>query len=94
MNNLWEKFWEKSILPAWSLLYFNSLPKGLEDVSTYPQLLAKLLEDPTWTEDDIKKLAGLNLLRVFGKVEQVMIMTHFLLLPSDSYYKCYIVIIS
>jgi membrane dipeptidase len=43
----------------------------LEDVSRYPQLLATLLEDPTWTEEDIKKLAGLNLLRVFAKVEQV-----------------------
>uniref|UniRef100_A0ABD2XK26 Dipeptidase n=1 Tax=Trichogramma kaykai TaxID=54128 RepID=A0ABD2XK26_9HYME len=49
----------------------NFTPSGLEDVSKYPQLLATLLEDPTWTEDDIKKLAGLNLLRVFAKVEQV-----------------------
>ncbi|XP_006621263.2 dipeptidase 1-like [Apis dorsata] len=49
----------------------NFTPTGLEDVSRYPQLLATLLEDPTWTEDDIKKLAGLNLLRVFAKVEQV-----------------------
>ncbi|CAK9811784.1 Putative dipeptidase TRV_05564 [Anthophora quadrimaculata] len=49
----------------------NFTPTGLEDVSRYPQLLATLLEDPTWTEDDIKKLAGLNLLRVFTKVEQV-----------------------
>lgn len=50
---------------------FSSTPTGLEDVSRYPQLLATLLEDPTWTENDIKKLAGLNLLRVFAKVEQV-----------------------
>lgn len=50
---------------------FHSTPTGLEDVSRYPQLLATLLEDPAWTEDDIKKLAGLNLLRVFAKVEQV-----------------------
>ncbi|XP_048267991.1 dipeptidase 1 [Bombus terrestris] len=49
----------------------NFTPTGLEDVSRYPQLLATLLEDPTWTEEDIKKLAGLNLLRVFAKVEQV-----------------------
>ncbi|KAL6262226.1 hypothetical protein P5V15_007322 [Pogonomyrmex californicus] len=46
----------------------NFTPTGLEDVSRYPQLLATLLEDPTWTEEDIKKLAGLNLLRVFAKV--------------------------
>ncbi|XP_015112301.1 dipeptidase 1 [Diachasma alloeum] len=49
----------------------NFTPTGLEDVSRYPQLLATLLEDPAWTEEDIKKLAGLNLLRVFTKVEQV-----------------------
>ncbi|XP_078034048.1 dipeptidase 1 [Augochlora pura] len=49
----------------------NFTPTGLEDVSRYPQLLATLLEDPTWTEEDIKKLAGLNLLRVFAKVEEV-----------------------
>jgi len=52
---------------------FRSTPTGLEDVSRYPQLLATLLEDPTWTEEDIKKLAGLNLLRVFAKVEQVRV---------------------
>ena len=52
-------------------LEFHSTPTGLEDVSRYPQLLATLLEDPTWTEEDIKKLAGLNLLRVFSEVEQV-----------------------
>nr|XP_011312634.1 PREDICTED: uncharacterized protein LOC105272276 [Fopius arisanus] len=49
----------------------NFTPTGLEDVSRYPQLFATLLEDPTWTEEDIKKLVGLNLLRVFSKVEQV-----------------------
>ncbi|XP_014207943.1 dipeptidase 1-like [Copidosoma floridanum] len=49
----------------------NFTPVGLEDVSKYPHLLASLLEDPKWSEDDLKKLAGLNLLRVFGKVEQV-----------------------
>jgi membrane dipeptidase len=40
-------------------------------VSKYPQLLAALLEDPSWTEEDLKKLAGLNLLRVFRAVEEV-----------------------
>lgn len=59
---------------------FSSTPTGLEDVSRYPQLLATLLEDPTWTEDDIKKLAGLNLLRVFAKVEQVGWIIFFFLL--------------
>jgi microsomal dipeptidase-like Zn-dependent dipeptidase len=48
-----------------------STPQGLEDVSKYPQLLAALLEDPSWREEDLKKLAGLNLLRVFRDVEEV-----------------------
>jgi membrane dipeptidase len=48
-----------------------STPQGLEDVSKYPQLLAALLEDSSWTEEDLKKLAGLNLLRVFRAVEEV-----------------------
>lgn len=61
-----------------SMRAFSSTPTGLEDVSRYPQLLATLLEDPTWTEDDIKKLAGLNLLRVFAKVEQVSWIFFFL----------------
>ena len=34
------------------------LPRGLEDVSTYPYLLARLMEDPRWTVEDIKKIAG------------------------------------
>lgn len=50
---------------------FFSTPEGLEDVSKYPDLLAALLEDPTWSEEDVKKLAGLNLLRVFAQVEEV-----------------------
>ena len=48
-----------------------STPQGLEDVSKYPQLLAALLEDPSWAEEDLKKFAGLNLLRVFRAVEEV-----------------------
>ncbi|XP_021940411.1 dipeptidase 1-like isoform X2 [Zootermopsis nevadensis] len=49
----------------------NFTPQGLEDVSKYPQLMATLLEDPSWREEDLKKLAGLNLLRVFRAVEEV-----------------------
>ncbi|KAI4472221.1 microsomal dipeptidase [Holotrichia oblita] len=49
----------------------NMTPAGLEDVSRYPHLLAELLEDPDWSEEDIALLAGLNVLRVFGKVEEV-----------------------
>lgn len=46
-------------------------PEGLEDVSKYPELFAALLKDPSWSLQDLKKLAGLNFLRVFKRVEQV-----------------------
>jgi len=45
-------------------------PTGLEDVSKYPELFAELLARG-WSEGDIQKLAGLNLIRVFKAVEQV-----------------------
>lgn len=44
----------------------------MEDASRYPELFAELLKDPTWSVQDLKKLAGLNLLRVLGQVEQVL----------------------
>jgi len=50
---------------------FRRAPQGLEDVSRYPHLFAELLQDPRWTEEDLKKLAGLNFLRVFRQVEEV-----------------------
>ena len=45
-------------------------PDGLNDVSSYPLLFAELLA-AGWTEDHLKRLAGLNFLRVLKKVEQV-----------------------
>ncbi|KYM89463.1 Dipeptidase 1 [Atta colombica] len=48
----------------------NLTPTGLEDVSKYPELFAELLAHG-WSEKDIQKLAGLNLIRVFKAVEQV-----------------------
>ena len=59
--------------------FFTSLPSvcrtpsGLEDVSKYPALFAGLLASGTWTLDDLKKLAGLNFLRVLREVERVRI---------------------
>lgn len=47
------------------------MPKGLEDVSKYPYLFAALLETNKWSEEDIAKLAGKNLIRVFKEVEAV-----------------------
>ncbi|XP_023703746.1 dipeptidase 1 [Cryptotermes secundus] len=49
----------------------NRTPRGLEDVSMYPELFAELLRSGHWTVGDLKKVAGLNLLRVFAKVEKV-----------------------
>jgi membrane dipeptidase len=45
-------------------------PKGLEDVSRYPNLLVELLRRG-WSDDDVKKLAGENILRVMRRVEVV-----------------------
>ncbi|XP_035785945.1 uncharacterized protein LOC118463463 [Anopheles albimanus] len=57
----------------------TSTPEGLEDVSKYPDLFDMLADGSLrsgetfepWTRDDLKKLAGLNLIRVFHEVEQV-----------------------
>ncbi|MEX1212804.1 MAG: dipeptidase [Balneolaceae bacterium] len=48
----------------------TSTPRGLEDVSTYPALFAELLRRG-YSEEDLKKIAGENLLRVFRKAEAV-----------------------
>ena len=45
-------------------------PVGLEDVSTYPELFAELIRRG-WSDDELVKLAGKNLIRVFTRVEQV-----------------------
>jgi len=44
------------------------LPEGLEDVSTYPALIAELLSCG-WSEEDCGKLAGGNILRVMREAE-------------------------
>ena len=45
-------------------------PKQLEDVSTYPFLTQELL-NRGYKPEDIKKILGGNMMRVFGRVEQV-----------------------
>ncbi len=47
---------------------FSGPPEGLEDVSTYPALLAELLRRG-YSREDIKKVAGANILRVMRGVE-------------------------
>ena len=46
----------------------SSAPQGLEDVSKFPALTAELLRRG-YTDNDIKKVLGLNLLRVMRAVE-------------------------
>ncbi len=48
----------------------SAVIKGLEDVSTYPALFAELAHRG-WSDEDMKKLAGENVLRVFAKTEEV-----------------------
>ncbi|MEX0976452.1 MAG: dipeptidase [Woeseia sp.] len=48
----------------------DTLPSGLKDVSTYPNLVQGLLERG-YSADDIEKILGGNLLRVWREVENV-----------------------
>ncbi len=48
----------------------NDLPEGLGDVSTYPALLAELLRRG-WSDADVAKVAGGNVLRVMARAEAV-----------------------
>jgi membrane dipeptidase len=44
------------------------VPAGLEDVSKFPDLFAELIRRG-WSDADLKKLAGQNLLRAFHQAE-------------------------
>ena len=48
----------------------NSTPVGLEDVSKYPELFAELIRRG-WSDEDLLKLAGKNLVRALTRAEQV-----------------------
>lgn len=48
----------------------NELPDGLQDVSTYPALIAEMLRRG-WSDADAAKLAGGNVLRVMEAAEKV-----------------------
>jgi membrane dipeptidase len=48
----------------------DDTPAGLEGVDRYPALLAELMRRG-WTEEDIAKVAGLNVLRVMTQAEKV-----------------------
>ena len=48
----------------------KELPVDLRDVSTYPELLAELMRRG-WSDADVAKLAGGNILRVLDEAEAV-----------------------
>jgi membrane dipeptidase len=48
----------------------DEVPVGLEDVSTYPALFAELIRRG-WSEGDLRKLAGLNVIRALRQAEGV-----------------------
>ena len=48
----------------------DALPKGLEDVSTYPRLLGELARRG-WNRSELEKLTGRNVLRVLRAAEDV-----------------------
>jgi membrane dipeptidase len=48
----------------------TQVPIGLEDVSKFPDLIAELLRRG-WSEQDVRKVAGLNALRVMRAAERV-----------------------
>src|SRR5438552_2418960 len=50
----------------------TEVPVGLEDVSKFPDLIAELLRRG-WAETDVKKLAGVNTLRVMREAERVAV---------------------
>ena len=48
----------------------STIPRGLEDVSKFPDLVAELLRRG-WSEPDVKKLVGQNALRALRAAERV-----------------------
>ena len=50
----------------------TEVPVGLEDVSKFPDLIAELLRRG-WNEEDVRKVAGLNALRVLRTAERVAV---------------------
>lgn len=64
-----------------------SMPEGLEDVSKYPDLFIELAERG-WSREDLEKLAGKNIIRVFKDAEKVCLKTVFKMIsrPSVSFF--------
>lgn len=45
------------------------VPRGLEDVSRFPELFAELIRRG-WSDGDLRKVAGGNIIRAFRAAEQ------------------------
>lgn len=61
-----------------------SLPEGLEDVTKFPDLIAELLRR-NYTEDEVKKVVGENIIRVFEKAEEVSVIMCKCMLVNSMY---------
>jgi membrane dipeptidase len=61
----------------------ESFPDGLEDVSRFPGLLAELLRRG-YSEEDVRKVAGRNLLRALRAAEKVAASLRTERPPSDA----------
>jgi membrane dipeptidase len=48
----------------------SAAPTGLEDVAAFPRLVAELLRRG-WSDGDVKRVIGLNVLRVMREAERV-----------------------
>jgi membrane dipeptidase len=59
------------------------VPQGLEDVSHYPDLLEELARRG-YTDDDLRKVAGLNVLRAMGQAEAVAARLQAETRPNDA----------
>lgn len=60
----------------------STTPEGLDSVATYPVLFAELIRRG-YSDEDLKKIAGLNVLRIMRKTEQVAARLQKESAPSD-----------
>ncbi len=58
-------------------------PMGLEGVDKYPDLLAELMRRG-WTDEEVAKVAGENMLRVLARVEDAAAKLRMARKPSEA----------
>ena len=64
----------------------SGAPTGLEDVGSYPNLFAELLRRG-YSEEELRKITGLNVLRVMRKAEQVATKLRGIRPPSETLFQ-------